>query len=124
MGLEVVFFDSYAFFEVIRGNPNYINKTKDIVIITTKLNLMELYYGILVFKGSKEADICYDKFIEFVVEIDNETIKEAMKFRAINKGKGLSYVDCIGYITALKHNAKFLTGDEQFRDMKNVQFIK
>jgi len=60
-------------------------------------------------KGEQDSDKYYDKLAKFVVDIDNDIIKEAMKFRAKNKDRSLSYADCIGYIIALKNNIKFLT---------------
>jgi predicted nucleic acid-binding protein len=47
-----------------------------------------------------------------------------MKFRKKNKKRNLSYADCIGYIYALKNNLIFLTGDKEFEDLKNVEFVK
>jgi predicted nucleic acid-binding protein len=47
-----------------------------------------------------------------------------MKFRLKEKAKRLSYVDAIGYQLALEKNAKFLTGDKEFKGMKNVEFVK
>ena len=47
-----------------------------------------------------------------------------MKFRLKNKKMDLSYADCIGYIYACENNLKFLTGDEKFKDMDNVEFVK
>ncbi|MBI3190395.1 PIN domain-containing protein [archaeon] len=124
MEIETLFFDTYAFFEIIKGNQNYRRFSKDIAIMTTKLNLMDLYYGILITKGEQDADKYYDKLTKFAVDIDNDIIKEAMKFRAKNKDRNLSYADCIGYIIALKNNIKFLTGDEQFKDLQDAEFVK
>jgi len=47
-----------------------------------------------------------------------------MTFRALNKKRNLSYVDCIGYIIAKQRNIKFLTGDKEFEYMENVEFVK
>jgi len=118
------FFDTYAFYELIKGNPNYKKYEKEITLITTKLNLMELHYGLLRDEGEEIAEIYYDKFLKFCVEIDDNTIKEANTFRLKNYKRKLSHVDCIGYILAKKFNAKFLTGDEQFKDFENVEFVK
>ena len=59
-----------------------------------------------------------------VVSIDDETLKNAIKFRKKHKKNNLSYTDCIGYNYALMHNLKFLTGDKEFRDFDNVEFAK
>ena len=118
------FFDTYAFYELIKGNPNYKKYEKEISLITTKLNLMELHYGLLRDEGEEIAEIYYDKFLKFCVEIDDDTIKTANTFRLKNYKRKLSHVDCLGYILAKKLNAKFLTGDEQFKDFENVEFVK
>ena len=117
------FFDSYAFIELLRGNPGYV-RFKNTELATTKLNLMEVYYKILQEFGKKEADDFYDNMIKFTLEIHDNIIKEAVQFRLRNKSKNLSYVDCIGYVLAKSSGLKFLTGDRQFKDMENVEFVK
>ena len=118
------FFDTYAFYELIKGNPNYKKYEKEITAITTKLNLMELHYGLLRDEGEETAEKYYNSFLKFCVEIDDEIIKLANKFRLSNYKRKLSYADCVGYILAKKFNAKFLTGDEQFKDFESVEFVK
>ena len=56
MGVKTLFFDTYAFFEILNRNTGYSGFVTDISIITTKLNLMELYYGILKNYGKASAD--------------------------------------------------------------------
>jgi len=124
MEIETFFFDTYAFFEIIKGNSNYRNFVKGISIVTTRLNLMELYYWLLIKKGKKEADRYYDFFLKFAIDVDDETIKEAMQFRVSNKNKNLSYVDCIGYTISIRNKIGFLTGDIQFKDLPNVEFVR
>lgn len=124
MDVENYFFDTYALYEIIGGNPNYQRFTSKVGIITTKLNLMEFYYGLLKEHNRQEADRYYNLFVEYAVDIDDETIKQAMVFKLLNKNKKLSYVDCLGYILAKKRGVKFLTGDEEFEEMENVEFVK
>jgi|SRR3989344_688455 len=124
MEVNTFFFDTYAFYELIEGNESYKNYTKNIAIVTTKLNLMELYYGLIAKYDEKTANIFYDKLVQYCTVIDDDSIKSAMMFRLINKKKDLSYVDCIGYIIAKKRNIKFLTGDKEFENMENVEFVK
>lgn len=57
-------------------------------------------------------------------DIDDEVLKEAVKFRKNNKKRDLSYADCIGYIYSKLNGIKFLTGDRQFSDMQFVEFVK
>ena len=122
--MKSYFFDTYAFYEIIEGNKNYEPYAKDVVIITTKLNLMELHYGLLLKHGKKAADRYYDSLCLFAVEISDDIIKSANELRAMPKKRDLSCVDCIGYTIAGMRGIKFLTGDRQFRDLENVEFVK
>jgi predicted nucleic acid-binding protein len=122
--ITTYFFDTYTFYEIIEGNDNYKPYSKGIAIITTKLNLMELHYGLLLSYGKETANKYYDEFVPFCVDIDDTTIKMANEFRASFKKRHLSYVDCLGYVIAKLRNIKFLTGDQQFSDLDNVEFVK
>lgn len=89
------------------------------------MNLMEVYYWILLRYDKKFAEKVYLEFVNFCVEIKDETIKKACEFRIKNKDKNFSYIDCLGYTIAMEKNIKFLTGDEGFREIKNnVEFVK
>ena len=92
----------------------------------TILNLMEFYYKVLRDFGKKQADKEYSRLSPHVVDFDDETVKEAMEFRLEQRGKGkqFSYADAIGYIVAKKNGVKFLTGDEEFKTLLNVKFVK
>lgn len=124
MELKRYFFDTYAFFEIIKGNKNYIPYKSDVVVVTTKMNLMELHYGLLNEFGSDVADTFYNYYLPFAVEITDEIIKEASRFRSLMKGKRLSYVDCLGYTISKRRGIKFLTGDKEFKDIENVEYVK
>jgi len=119
-----LFFDTYAFYEIIVGNPNYAVYIKDIKIVTTQLNLMELYYHLLLIYPKQDALELFNRYHEFIVPISNQVIIEAMDFRCTNRRKRLSYVDCIGYTISNKQGIKFLTGDKQFENMPNVEYVK
>jgi len=41
-----------------------------------------------------------------------------------NKKKNLSFFDCAGYIFARENNYKFVTGDKEFENLPNVEYIK
>ena len=118
---EIFFFDTYAFFEVINGNPNYKPYT-EAKVITTVFNLAELNYNLKKEKDKKIVDDYTDKYSKFVVEVSIEDIKRAMDFKTMHRK--LSIPDAIGYIIAKKHDVKFLTGDKDFEDMENVEFVR
>lgn len=124
MEVNTFFFDTYAFYELIEGNENYKPYTSGIAIVTTKLNLMELHYGLLLKYGKIQADRYYDELVKFAIDISDKVIKKANEFRVSLKKRNLSYVDCIGYTIAKSRKIKFLTGDRGFIDLDNVEFIK
>ena len=117
------FFDTYAFVEIGKGNPDY-QKYSGIKFLTTKLNLMELALFLRREKREHEIKELFTEFSRFAIDYDDDTLLEAAKMKFDHKGKFLSYIDCIGYILAKKHNARFLTGDEKFRHLDNVEFVK
>jgi uncharacterized protein len=121
---ETYFFDTYALYEIIIGSQNYSKYIQDIRIVTTRLNLIELHYRILRELGKEAADAKYDYFKKFIINISDEVIKNANEFRYKNKKKKLSYADCIGYTLARSRGMRFLTGDNAFKDMDGVEFVK
>lgn len=118
------FYDTYALIEILLLNPNYNEFLKNQGFITTKLNLMELYYYLLKNIGEKIALEIYDNYLNYCIEISDEDIKEACNFKLKHRKQNLSYTDCIGYITAKNKNIQFLTGDKEFEKMPNVKFVK
>ena len=124
MGLKTYFFDTYAFIEIIKGSPNYKEFSEYASIVTTKLQLMELYYSVLCESGKEKADFYYTLFSQRSVPLQDETIKNAMHFRLQHRKRKLSYVDCLGYTLALEREIPFLTGDKEFESFPNVCFIK
>ena len=118
------FFDSYAIIELNNGtNPSY-KRFQDFEIVTSVLNLGEIYSLILRNHGKNSADEWFANSNFKLLEIKPEIILESVYFRFINKKKNLSLVDCVGYILSLKNHLKFLTGDRQFEKLPNVGFVK
>ena len=120
---EPYFFDSYAIIEVFLGNRDY-KKYINVPYVLTKLNLFEIYYNIAKDFGEKKADDVLQKHSPSAIEYGEEIIKEAAKFRLLHKKQDLSMTDCIGYIIAKKLSIRFLTGDKEFQDLPNVEFVK
>lgn len=122
MGLKY-FFDSYAIIEIIKENPNYMPYLSEEAILTI-FNLAEIYWSALLDYNEEKANTILNTYIKAVVEIDDDTLKEAIKFRKEHKKQDLSYTDCIGYIFAKRKNLKFLTGDSKFEHLPFVEFVK
>lgn len=117
------FFDTYAIVEITLQNERYRHYAEHDVTMTV-FNLAELYWAVLNRFGKAKAKVVYEDYKDGVVELDDETIQEAVELRHTNKKKRLSYADCIGYIYAKRHGMRFLTGDKEFEDMENVEFVK
>ena len=71
------FFDTYAIIEIISGNEKY-KKYLGSEMITTKLNLMELYYQFIKENEPKRAEYYYRKYLQNCIEISDKIIKTSM----------------------------------------------
>lgn len=116
------FFDSYPIIEMIMGNENF-ERFRDVKIVTTVLNMMEVYYFLLREFNRETAEYWMGKLdVELINIIRLDVAVEAVRFRFKNKKEKLSYVDCLGYVMARKFRMKFLTGDVKFERKENVEF--
>lgn len=121
--INTYFFDSYALVELFKGNENY-KRFQKAKIVTSYFHLFELYYGLLR-EHDEEEFIEFFKFLQnFCVELKFEWISKASKLKQIYKKGNMSYADCIGYIIAEELGVKFLTGDKEFKEMENVEFVR
>lgn len=120
---ETFFFDTYALYEIVKGNENF-KKYIDSKIITTKLNIFELYFSLLRDNHEDLGLISLAKYLSCAIEFNSEIIIKAAKFKLLNKKKDVSMTDSIGYTIAEKMNIKFLTGDKEFENLPNVEFVK
>ena len=112
--------------EYVRGNRAYLKYFSELDLKTSVLNLMELYYHVLRDAGESKAEETYMLFKQFVIPFGDTDVKEGMKFRLRMKAKRIdvSYADAIGYVMAEHIRAKFLTGDNSFKSIANVEFVK
>lgn len=119
-----VFFDSHAIIEIIKNGKNY-DKYANFQIITSTLNVAEVYYFLLRIQDKKTADYLIKKMdFKLANMIRLDIALKSSRFKFENKKEKLSYTDCIGYFLAQEMNLKFLTGDEKFKNKGNVEFIK
>ena len=121
MNEKSFFFDTYALIELIRGNPKY-EQYSYCKIITTIFNLAEFNYSLKKEMTKEKADSLTYDYKDFVVEINLKDIIKAMDLKS--KNRDFSIPDVVGYIMAEKHGVKFLTGDEDFNGLDNVEFVK
>lgn len=119
------FFDTYAIMEIFQGNENFKKYLKN-DIITSKINILETYYHLLRTYDEKTANKYCDQLLGYVEEIKYDDIKLAAKkrieFQAI--GHNVSFADCIGYAISQRLKIKFLTGDKEFKNIENVEWVE
>ncbi|MEK6982933.1 MAG: hypothetical protein AABX33_00025 [Nanoarchaeota archaeon] len=117
------FFDSYAIIALAESSPLY-NKYQGIEITTSVLNIGEIYQIILRKHGKEAADGWFNKINFKLLDITPTIIIEVVYFRHLNKENNFSLPNAVGYKLSFQHKLKFLTGDGQFKDMPNVEFVK
>lgn len=115
-------FDTYALIEISKGNPNYERYVDKGIIINNFIFAEYCYY--LVKKSVPNKNQKATILENSIIHANPEILKKAMRFRYKNRKKKLSMADCISYIMSLKLGIKFLTGDKEFKDMENVEFVK
>ncbi len=108
--------------EIIEGSKQY-NSYLDAEIIINNFTFAELCYNLL--KDKRLNPESYTKkYAKHIVSVAPDWIEEAMKFRFSWKDRKVSIPDCIGYVMAKKLGVKFLTGDKEFRNLENIEFVQ
>jgi predicted nucleic acid-binding protein len=127
-------FDSYAmiaYFEDEVGADRVAQILRQLIQGKAKgymsvVNWGEVYYNIMREEGIAEAEkviLQLDKFPIQIVEINRDFAYEAAKL----KGKyRIAYADCFAVALSVKLNASLVTGDPEFRKLKeriSIQWI-
>ena len=124
--LPKVFADTYAFFAVLDGATAYRPHMADGEVVTTALNALEFAYGLHRRGHGRRLDDLLPPILDLVVEPGDEIPSKAALFKVerLAAGARCSYVDAWGYATARSMGLPFLTGDEDFRGVPGVKFVK
>ncbi len=120
------FYDSYAVMAYLSDNPNYRAFFEENDGVLTKLNLVEIAYRTIELHGNEAAAQVTKLFAKYAIDFGVADIVGSMKLRLKlkRKGRNMSYADAVGYYLALKNKLKFLTGDKEFEELENVEYIK
>ncbi|MBI2576373.1 PIN domain-containing protein [Candidatus Woesearchaeota archaeon] len=119
-----VFFDTYTLYEIAKGGESYRPYASGHRILTTLMNLYELYFTLMRNGRQKLAEEFIARLESACIPITVTHIKHAANFRLQHLKKGFSYVDSLSYTVALSPDIPFLTGDNAFRGFSSVQFVK
>ena len=118
------YFDTYALVEIAQANQSYARYRENVRILTNKLNLVELAYFLLRIDKENKILPLFTEYLKYSIEPTLNALIEAAKLKFKLRKNKLSYIDCVGYMIAKENKVKFLTGDEKFKDMDNVEFVK
>jgi len=117
------FLDTYAIIEISKANPHYNPYLKQ-ELYTSLSNLYELYYILLRDHNEEIAREFFETFLDNCIPIQPVHIFKAASFKLKHRKNKLSYADSLGYSIALHQGIKFLTGDKQFEEIENVEYVK
>ena len=119
---ERFIYDTYALIEILNKNPNY-EKYIDQDIIINDFIFAEFCYQLIIAKIENKEEYL-DEVEQAIIEPSPQIMKKAMDFRYKHKKKKMSMTDCISYFQAKELGIKFLTGDKEFENFENVEFVK
>jgi len=120
------FADSYAIIEMLKGNENFRSYQSE-QLITTEFNICEVAFAVCRDYPGNAPQILnvVRKMVHLQSTRDEDYCSGAIwRKNGSRDGKKLSTIDCVGYSVANRLNIPFLTGDREFSDMENVQFVQ
>ncbi|MFH0971069.1 MAG: PIN domain-containing protein [Candidatus Micrarchaeota archaeon] len=126
--MKKYFFDTYALLELILGSPRYASIYSEVSeVITTDYNVAEAYFKLLSKGQPGIAEKLEEMLMEDALIPSKLALIEACKVKlelrkSVNKN--ISFVDALGYYMAQSKGIKFLTGNDAFKGLKNVEFVK
>lgn len=124
--LADLFADSYAFFARAEGNPRYIRVFASHATVTSALNVLEVYAVMLrrlePSVALRHARAC----AAYLTPVPDDVAFDAAKFkrRMVSEGRSCSTVDAWGYAASRRLGCRFLTGDQQFKGLPGVAFLR
>lgn len=117
------FLDTYAMVEIIKGNKNYLKFIHE-ELFTSIFHLYELYYSLIRDYDEDKAKYYFFRFKKNILKFNDNNLFVAARFKLNHKKNNISYADSLGYVLSNEHNVKFLTGDKEFENLDNVEFVK
>jgi uncharacterized protein len=117
------FFDTYAIIEILNGNTRY-EQFRVVRFTTTIMNLLEMHYAYLREGEPELAQQYLQRLQDSCSTITIDDCAAASDFKLAHKKNAVSYVDALGYVIALRVGARFLTGDQAFKGLPNVEYVR
>ena len=115
--------DTYALVEISEANPHFSAYLQEDIVVPD-LILAEFYALLLRRFGKQTAQYWQRKIEPYAKSVALPILIEAMEFREGHRKENISFFDAVGYTYSLKNNCLFVTGDREFKNLKNVEFRK
>lgn len=121
-----LFADSYALVALLEGNDRYVRIFRRREVVTSALNLLEVYATLLRRLEQSESRELAAGILAIVVPVPPEVAFAAGEFRQSmrQQKRDCSYIDAWGYASAQELGVPFLTGDPAFRQIAGVEFVR
>jgi hypothetical protein len=111
---------------MLKGNENYQSFQSE-RLITTEFNICEVGFAVCrEYPADATRVLRTVRKMVIIRETQNEDYCAGALRRkeASVQKKKVSTIDCVGYSVANRLNIPFLTGDREFADLDNVQFVR
>lgn len=120
------FADSYAIIEILKGNENY-RPYQAATLVATEFNICEVAFAVCRDYPDKTHMIM--ERVRKMVVLKQTTDEDycsgaAMRRVTTSAGRKLSTIDCVGYSVARRFQIPFLTGDREFEDIDDVEYVR
>lgn len=120
------FADSYAIIEILKGNGNY-RPYQEVTLVATEFNICEVAFAVCRDYPHKTHTVM--KQVRKMIILKPTTDEDyccgaAMRRATTSAGRKLSTIDCVGYSVARRLQIPFLTGDREFEEIDDVEFVR
>ncbi len=93
----------------------------DCSIIINEINVGEIYYIIARERGIGQAEYFIETILpNLPIEIISNSFNQIIDASRIKANHPISYADCFAVATAIRENAIVITGDPEFKLVKNL----
>ncbi|MBI5233388.1 MAG: type II toxin-antitoxin system VapC family toxin [Deltaproteobacteria bacterium] len=119
--------DSYAMMAYLKKENGYkkvvelLSVPKDGFLIMNEINVGESYYIIARERGAKEADYFVGTILPTLpIRLISNSFDDIIEASKIKASHPMSYADCFAVATAMREKASIVTGDPEFKRVKNL----
>ena len=124
--------DTFALLAFLKGEPGkdkvitLLNQAKEgeIRLFVNIVNLIELHYTILRDSGKSHADEAVVWIKNLPIEIVNVELEDIAQIGMVKANYPVSLGDAFCIATAISRNLTIVTGDPDFKEVKDLVFIE